>query len=88
MLSKTTRSTTVNAGRSVTLQSARNATAVRGFQASRSLPAGTRASSQAAASSTPTDRLGSAVTLLLSLALLAGGSLMVAQIWANLAMIR
>jgi len=36
----------------------------------------------------PADRLGMAVTLLLSLALVAGGSLMVAQIWANLAMIR
>jgi hypothetical protein len=34
------------------------------------------------------DFLGTAVTLLLSLALMAGGSLMIAQIWAHLAMIR
>jgi hypothetical protein len=34
------------------------------------------------------DRIGTAVALLLSLALMAGGSLMVAQIWTHLAMIR
>jgi hypothetical protein len=87
MLNNSIKSTNVKAGRPV-LQSAREATAGRGPQASRGLPADARSASQAAVPSVPADRLGMAVTLLLSLALVAGGSLMVAQIWANLAMIR
>ena len=70
-------------------QSVRNATAGRGLQASRGLCVGAPAYAQATQPSVaPADRIGAAVTLLLSLALMAGGSLMVAQIWANLAMIR
>jgi hypothetical protein len=88
MLNDSTKSTNVKAGRPAVFQTAREATAGRGLQASRGLPADARAASQAAAPSVPADRLGMAVTLLLSLALVAGGSLMVAQIWANLAMIR
>ena len=88
MFSNSSKSTTVKTGRPAALQTTRNATAGRGLQASRGLPIGTRASSQAAAPSVHVDRIGAAVTLLLSLALMAGGSLMVAQIWANLAMIR
>ncbi len=85
---KSTASTPSKAAPRTLLQSVRDATAGRGLQASRGHPIGTRASSQAAEPSLPTDRIGAAVTLLLSLALMAGGSLMVAQIWANLAMIR
>jgi hypothetical protein len=87
MLNNRIKSANVKAGRPE-LQSAREATAGRGLQASRSLPANARASSQALAPSKPGDRLGTAFTLLLGLALAAGGSLMVGQIWANLAMIR
>ena len=88
MFSNSTKSTTVKAGRSALLQTTRNAIAGQGLQASRGVPIGTRASSPASEPSLPTDRIGAAATLLLSLALTAGGSLMVAQIWANLAMIR
>jgi hypothetical protein len=89
MLSDNTKSTTVNAGRPATLQSARNATAARGLQANRGAPAADiRASSLTAKSSAPADRLGTVVTLLIGIALVAGGSLMVGQIWANLSMIR
>jgi len=87
MLNNSIKSTTVKAGRPAP-QSARSATAGRGLQANRGVPVETRASSLAATPSTHADRLGTAVTLLLSLALVAGGSLMVGQIWANLAMIR
>ncbi|MGZ3620935.1 MAG: hypothetical protein ACXVAA_10565 [Candidatus Binataceae bacterium] len=88
MLSNNTKSTIVKAARPAVLQSERNATAGRGLQASRGLPVETRASAQTANQRVPADRLGSAITLVLSLALVIGGSLMVAQIWANLAMIR
>jgi len=87
MLNNSIKSTTVKAGRPAP-QSARSATAGRGLQVSRGFPADARAASQALAPSKPADRLGTAFTLLLSLALVAGGSLMVGQIWANLAMIR
>jgi hypothetical protein len=36
----------------------------------------------------PTDRLGTVVTLLIGIGLVAGGALAVAQIWTNLAMVR
>jgi len=88
MLTNITKSANVKAGRAAVLQCTRNATAGRGIPASRGLAADTRAHSPAAERSAPADRIGTAVTLLLSLALVAGGSLMVAQIWANLAMIR
>ena len=88
MLGNNTKSTPVKAARPAMLQSARNATAGRGLQAGRGLPVEPRASAQTANRGLPADRLGSAVTLVLSLALVIGGSLMVAQIWANLAMIR
>lgn len=92
MLNRNTKSTSVKAGRPALLGE-REATAGRGLQASRRAPAGTRAASPALApaaspSSASADRIGAAVTFLLSLGLVAGGSLMVAQIWSNLAMIR
>ncbi len=87
MLNDRIKSANVKAGR-LELQSARESTAGRGLQASRGFPADERASSQALAPSKPADRLGTAFTVLLGLALVAGGSLLVGQIWANLAMIR
>jgi len=88
MLGNNTKSTNVKAARSAVPRRERNATAGRGLQASRGLPLETRASAQTANHGMPAERLGSAVTLVVSLALVIGGSLMVAQIWANLAMIR
>jgi hypothetical protein len=88
MLSDNTKSTAAKAGRPALFQSGRNATAERGLPASRGFPIDARASSQAANPSVPTDRLGTAVTLLLGVAFVAGGALMIAQIWTNLAMIR
>ena len=86
---KSTEATPSKATPRTLFQSVRNAAARRGLQATRGLSVGAPASSQAAQPSVPpADRVGAAVTLLLSLALMAGGSLMVAQIWANLAMIR
>ena len=38
--------------------------------------------------SMPNERIGTIVTLLIGIALVAGGALTVAQIWTNLAMIR
>jgi len=88
MLGNNTKSTTVKAARPAVLTRERNATAGRGLQASRGLSLETRASAQTPNHGVPAERLGSAVTLVLSLALAIGGSLMVAQIWENLAMIR
>jgi hypothetical protein len=88
MFSNITKSTTVKTGRAAALQTTRNATAARGLNASRGLPVGAREYSRPAQPSVAADRIGAAVTLLLSLTLMAGGSLMVAQIWAHLAMIR
>lgn len=88
MLGNNTKSTTVKAARPAVLQSERNAIAGRGLRANRGLPRETRASAETASHGVPADRLGSAVTVVLSLALTIGGSLMIAQIWANLAMIR
>ncbi len=87
MLSNRIKSTTVEAGRP-RVKSAREAAARRGLQASRSAPAGALLSWPARAPAKSTDRLGTAFTLLLGLALVAGGALMIGQIWANLAMIR
>ena len=68
MLNNRIKSANVKAGRPE-LQSAREATAGRGLQASRGFPADVRASLQALAPSKPADRLGTAFTLLLGLAL-------------------
>jgi hypothetical protein len=88
MFSNSTKSTTVKTGQPAAFQRVRNAVAGRGLAARRGLPADTRAHSQAVQPPVPADRLGTALTFLLSLALVAGGSLVVAQIWANQAMIR
>jgi hypothetical protein len=88
MVSDNSKSTAVKGGRPALFQSGRSATAERGLPASRGLPVDARAASQAVKHPVPTDRLGTAFTLFLSVALVAGGALMVAQIWTNLAMIR
>ncbi len=88
MFGNSIKSTTVKAGRPAVLQTARDATGARGLQARRGLSIGARAYAQAAQPSVPADRIGTAVVLMLSFALVAGGSLIVAQIWAHLAMIR
>jgi len=88
MFNNNTKSTNVRAVQSAPSQRLRNAAADRGFAASRRVPADTRTRSQAMQPQMPADRFGTALTLLLSLALMAGGSLVVAQIWANQAMIR
>jgi hypothetical protein len=87
MLNNRIKSATVKAARPG-VKSAREAAAGRGLQASRGFPADARASSQALAPAKPADRLGTAFTLLLSLALVAGGSVMIGRIWVNLAKIR
>jgi len=88
MVNSNTKSTTVKAGQpAVPFQQMRNAAAGRGLAASRGVPAETRSPSQATRPPV-SDRLGTTLTFLLSLALVAGGSLVVAQIWANQAMIR
>jgi hypothetical protein len=88
MYNDNTKSTAVKGGRPALFSSERNATAERGFPASRGLPIDARASSQAVNHPVPDDRLGTVVTLLLGVALVAGGALTIAQIWTNLAMIR
>jgi hypothetical protein len=80
MFSNSTKSTTVKTGRPAALQTTRNATAARGLNASRGLPVDAQAYSQAAQPSAHADRLGTAFTLLLSLALVAGGVTMIARI--------
>jgi hypothetical protein len=88
MFSNSTKPIAAKAGRPAALPTTRNATAARGLNASRGLPGDAREYSQPAQPSVAADQIGTAVTLLLSLALMAGGSLMVAQIWAHLAMVR
>jgi hypothetical protein len=89
MFNNSIKSTTLKAGRTAALQTTRTATAARALLANRGLPAGARTQSPAAQQTvSPADRVGAAVTVALSLALVAGGSLMVAQIWTHLAMIR
>jgi hypothetical protein len=89
MFNNSIKFTTVKAGRIAALQTTRSATAARALPANRGLPAGARSDSPAAQQPvSPADRVGAAVTVALSLALVAGGSLMVAQIWTHLAMIR
>jgi len=88
MYNDNTKSTAVKAGRPAPFPSERNAAAERGLPATRGLPIDARASSQAVKQPAPTDRLGTVVTLLLGIALVAGGALAVAQIWTNAAMIR
>ena len=81
------KSATVKAGQPAQFQRVRSSTAERGFAASRGLPIDARASSQVP-NLVPSDRIGTVVTLLIGIALVAGGALTVAQIWTNLAMIR
>ena len=69
------------------LRSMRSAIAGPGLSAIRGLRAAPR-SCAPAAERAAANRIGAAVTVALSVALLAGGALMVAQIWANLGMIR
>lgn len=88
MFSNNTKSISVRSVQSAPSQRVRNAAADRGFAASRGVPVDTRARSQAVQPQVPADRFGTALTFLLSLALMAGGSLVIAQIWANQAMIR
>jgi hypothetical protein len=88
MFNSNTKSTTVKAGQPAPFQRVRNSTTDRGLTASRGVPTETRAHSQAVRPPVRADRLGTALTFLLSVALVAGGSLVVAQIWANQAMIR
>jgi hypothetical protein len=88
MYSETTKSTALKTGRRAALQSERDGTTERGLLASRGAPIDARASVPAATRSASVDRLGTTFTFLLSLALLAGGSVVIAQIWANLAMVR
>jgi hypothetical protein len=88
MYTKNSKSTALKTERPALLQSERDATTERGLLATRGAPIGARASLRTTTRPTPTDRLGKTFTFLLSLALLAGGSLVIAQIWANLAMVR
>ena len=88
MYGNNTKSTAVKAGRAAPFQSGRDATTERGLLATRGVSIDPRASLQAAPGPAPADRLGSALTFLVSFALLAGGSVVIAQIWANLAMVR
>jgi|HubBroStandDraft_1064217.scaffolds.fasta_scaffold670449_1 hypothetical protein len=88
MFSNKTKSTTVRSVQPAPSQRVRNAAPGQGFAASRGVSVDTRARSQAVQPQVPADRFGTALTFLLSLALMAGGSLVVAQIWANQAMIR
>jgi len=88
MLTNNTKSTSAASGRPAMLRSARSAIAGRGLRATRGLPVEPRSAAPAADRAASADRIGLALTLALSLALIAGGSLMVAQIWANLGMIR
>jgi hypothetical protein len=88
MFNNSTKPIAAKAGRPAALQTTRNAKAARGLNASRGLSSDAREYSQPSQPSVAAYRIGTAVTLLLSLALMTGGSLMVAQIWAHLAMIR
>jgi hypothetical protein len=80
--------TALKTGRSALLQSERDATTERGLLATRGAPFDARASLRTATRPLPANRFGTVVTYLLSFALLAGGSFVIAQIWTNLAMVR
>jgi hypothetical protein len=88
MYSKNTKSTALKTERPAQLQSRREVTTERGLLASRGSSIDARASLRAATRPASVDRLGTTFTFLLSLALLAGGSVLIAQIWTNLAMVR
>ncbi|HEY2525697.1 MAG TPA: hypothetical protein VGI29_11610 [Candidatus Binataceae bacterium] len=88
MLTNNTKSTNSASGRPALLRSVRSAIAGRGLRAVRGLPTEPRSTAPSAERAASAERIGAAVTAALSLALLVGGSLMVAQIWANLGMIR
>ena len=82
-----TKPTAVKIGRSPVFQSVREATVARGLNVSRGRAAAQVLSPPARPSAFP-DRFGAAIILVLGLALVAGAMMMVAQIWANLGMIR
>ena len=88
MSNNNTKSANTTIGRPAVLGSVRSAIAGRGLSAIRGIPVEPRSAAPAAERTASADRIGAAVTVALSVALLAGGSLMVAQIWANLGMIR
>ena len=88
MLTNNTKSTNAAGGRPALLPSVRGAIAGRGLRAARGLRTEPRSAAPAAERAASAERIGVAVTVALSLALLAGGSLTVAQIWGNLGMIR
>jgi hypothetical protein len=88
MLTNNTKSTNAASGRPAALRSVRSAIAGRGLSSIRGIAVEPRSAAPAAERAASADRIGWAVTLALSLALVAGGSLMVTQIWANLGMIR
>jgi hypothetical protein len=60
----------------------------RASEASLAKPVGVAAASPAPYRFAQSDRIGAAFTLLLSLGLLAAGSITVAQLWTHLAMVR
>ena len=89
MFSQNTKSTIVKAAQPARFQLLRRAAADRGLAASRGVTAATRTPSRTVRQqSAPTERVGTAITFLLSLVLVVSGSMVVAQIWANQAMIR
>lgn len=88
MYSKNSKSTALKTGRPALFQSERDATTERGLLATRGAPLDARASLRTTTRPASTGWLGATFTFLVSLALLAGGSLVIAQIWANLAMVR
>jgi len=88
MFSNNTKSTSVKAGQTAPFQGVRDAAVGRGAAANRGVRADTRGRLQVVRPPVPADRFGTALTFLLGLALMVGGSLVVAQIWANQAMIR
>jgi hypothetical protein len=83
-----TKPTTIKAGRPAALRHARGATALRWLQARRGLSTNVREDSRPAPRPVLADRIGTALIFLLSVGLVSVGALMIAQIWANQAMIR
>lgn len=80
--------TALKTGRTAQLQSERDAKTERGFLATRGAPSHARASLRSASRPVRANPFGTVATYLLSFALLAGGSFLIAQIWTNLAMVR
>jgi hypothetical protein len=83
-----TKPASVEIGRSPVFQSVRAATVARGLNVSRGLPNIPQMFSPPVCPSAFADRLGAAIVFVLGVALVAAAMTMVAQIWANLGMIR